>query len=328
MRHAARPVDQVIDEVEQARRPPSADPRRRAPAAVRSASASKNRRQAANDSFRRSTPGSTSSPSPTSGTQMALDPVGLCLLGHDRPDRAAQLCRDLVGANRSRGSPAWALTISASAQKLDALAVRQRAALPPDGSARGRPRRPAAARRRAGSCRCPARPRGSRAGRRAAAWPVERVLRAARSSRWRPTSCVFTSRSRSTPNRARGLDRLPDRNRLGLSLRLDRVAPRGTRSRAAVARYVVSPTRMPFTGAADCSRAAVLTTSPAGHPLALARRAPMRTSASPVFTAIRTSRSLLVSRPSRGSRAPRGPLARGRPRARRARRRSPSPRRR
>ena len=42
-----------------------------------------------------------------------------------------------------------------------------------------------------------------------------------------------------------------------------------------------------MTGAAVCSRAAVFTTSPDDHPLALAGRAPSATSASPVLTAVR-----------------------------------------
>src|SRR5436190_1043296 len=50
-----------------------------------------------------------------------------------------------------------------------------------------------------------------------------------------------------------------------------------------VARYVVSPTRIPFTGAADCSRAAVLTTSPEAIPSPSEGRAPSAISASPVF---------------------------------------------
>ena len=55
-----------------------------------------------------------------------------------------------------------------------------------------------------------------------------------------------------------------------------------------VARKVRSPTRIPFTGAAACSRAAVFTTSPAAIPSPSAGRAPSVTSASPVLTASRT----------------------------------------
>ena len=56
-----------------------------------------------------------------------------------------------------------------------------------------------------------------------------------------------------------------------------------------VARYACSPTRIPFTGAADWSRAAVLTTSPAAIVSPASGRASTVTSASPVLTPIRTS---------------------------------------
>ena len=55
--------------------------------------------------------------------------------------------------------------------------------------------------------------------------------------------------------------------------------------------YVSPPTITPFTGAADCRREAVLTTSPATSDSPRAMRAPSETSASPVFTAIRSWRS-------------------------------------
>ena len=58
-----------------------------------------------------------------------------------------------------------------------------------------------------------------------------------------------------------------------------------------VARYVSSPTRIPFTGAASCRREAVLTTSPATTPSPCARLAASDTRASPVLTAIRTRSS-------------------------------------
>src|SRR6059058_126413 len=58
-----------------------------------------------------------------------------------------------------------------------------------------------------------------------------------------------------------------------------------------VDRYVSSPTRMPFVGAASCIRDAVLTTSPATTPSPFAAVAESVTSASPVLTAIRTLRS-------------------------------------
>jgi hypothetical protein len=51
---------------------------------------------------------------------------------------------------------------------------------------------------------------------------------------------------------------------------------------------VDAPTRIPFTGAADCIRAAELTMSPAAIPSPASKRAPRVISASPVFTAMRT----------------------------------------
>ena len=53
-------------------------------------------------------------------------------------------------------------------------------------------------------------------------------------------------------------------------------------------RYVCSETATPFTGAAPCSRAAVLTTSPVTMPSPCSGRAPSATTASPVLTPIRT----------------------------------------
>ena len=99
------------------------------------------------------------------------------------------------------------------------------------------------------------------------------------------------SRARSTPKRARACtasqtgsgSSLPFASTALVLAVLDRVAR--------VARYVVSPTRIPFTGAADCNRAAVLTTSPAAMPSPASGRASRLTSASPVFTAIRTCSS-------------------------------------
>ncbi len=58
-----------------------------------------------------------------------------------------------------------------------------------------------------------------------------------------------------------------------------------------VLRYVSSPTTMPFTGACTCSRAAVLTTSPATMDSPYSGRAPSAARASPVLTAVRTCRS-------------------------------------
>jgi hypothetical protein len=63
-----------------------------------------------------------------------------------------------------------------------------------------------------------------------------------------------------------------------------RPAPYSIASR--VLRYVSSPTTIPFTGACTCSRAAVLTTSPATIDSPYSGRAPSAAGASPVFTAI------------------------------------------
>ena len=58
-----------------------------------------------------------------------------------------------------------------------------------------------------------------------------------------------------------------------------------------VALYVVSSTRIPFTGASFCSRDAVLTTSPATSPRSAPGLGSSATRTSPVLTAIRTSSS-------------------------------------
>ena len=62
-----------------------------------------------------------------------------------------------------------------------------------------------------------------------------------------------------------------------------------------VARYVASPTRMPSTGAADWSRAQVLTTSPAAIHSPPSGRAWSATAATPLFTPIRMCSSLPMS---------------------------------
>jgi hypothetical protein len=66
--------------------------------------------------------------------------------------------------------------------------------------------------------------------------------------------------------------------------------------RSRVARQVASPTRTPLTGAADCNRAVVFTTSPDAIPSPASGRAPKEINASPVFTAMRSCRSASSSR--------------------------------
>ncbi len=84
-------------------------------------------------------------------------------------------------------------------------------------------------------------------------------------------------------------DRLPGRHRLRLALGGDALGRRGTRSRARSRDASPAPTRTPLTGAADCRRAAVLTTSPATSASPSAAFASSETSASPVLTAARIS---------------------------------------
>jgi hypothetical protein len=124
------------------------------------------------------------------------------------------------------------------------------------------------------------------------------------------------------------LDRFPDRQRLGLALDQHGLSL-AVDDRPLGSAVVVSPTRIPSTGAAAWRRAAVLTTSPEAMPSPSLGRAANATSASPVVTAMRTWSSSLGS-PSFSS--PIASLiaraARGRPRARPERRTEPRPRRR
>ena len=82
-----------------------------------------------------------------------------------------------------------------------------------------------------------------------------------------------------------------------------------------VAWYVSWPTRIPFTGAADCRRAAVLTTSPDTMPSPCAGFADTETRASPVLTAMRTSRSIpsRIASAARTARSGSSPWAMGAP---------------
>ena len=109
-------------------------------------------------------------------------------------------------------------------------------------------------------------------------------------SRSRPTRGVLDSGVRSTPKRALACATSQTGSGASFPFASTSVCARYSIV-SAVARYVVSPTRIPFTGAADCRRAAVLTTSPAAIPSPASGRAARLTSASPVFTAIRTCSS-------------------------------------
>ena len=118
---------------------------------------------------------------------------------------------------------------------------------------------------------------------------VEGVLEDARArARVRPAPSAPRARCRRRSRRARR-DRLPDGDRLGLALRLDRARRPRSRWRDRVARYVVSSVMTPLTGAALCSRAAVFTTSPDAMPSPASGRASSDTSASPVVIPTRSS---------------------------------------
>jgi len=115
------------------------------------------------------------------------------------------------------------------------------------------------------------------------------VVRSSSSSCRRPTSGASARRTTSTPSRDRA--RSASQAWMGSLFPLAATAPASPYSMTcALARYVCSPARMPFTGAPACSRAAVLTTSPATIASPSDGRAPRLTSASPVLTAMRTWR--------------------------------------
>ena len=118
------------------------------------------------------------------------------------------------------------------------------------------------------------------------------------SSRSRPTSSVRASCATSTPKRERAA--CACQTAIGSVFPFASTATAGACSIAPrVARYVVSSTRIPFTGAAAWRRAAVLTTSPEAIPSPASGRASSRISASPVVTAIRTCASSLPRAHSR-----------------------------
>jgi hypothetical protein len=113
-----------------------------------------------------------------------------------------------------------------------------------------------------------------------------------RPSSWsRPTSGVSGAGATSTPR----LDRGPSARQTatGSALPLASTGPASSKRIARpAARRVVASTRIPSTGAAAWSRAAVLTTSPEAIPSPSTGRASRATSASPVVTPMRTCRSM------------------------------------
>ena len=134
-----------------ARRRPSADPRRRARRAPRSAIASRNRRQAANAS-RAGRPGCRRRSSPTSGAQLC-DRSSAPRRRRDEPSTRRASFRSASSAASRLEDARLRLDDLAERPEGHALAVRETAALPPRDQLRVGVDRPGRARRPAGSCR-------------------------------------------------------------------------------------------------------------------------------------------------------------------------------
>ena len=312
-RDVAAPVEQVLDEVERARVGPVEvleHAARRCPCA---ASRSKNVRQAANSSA--APPAGASSDAEEREQRAARSSAAPRSSGTCSRRASRDLARGSSPRRRSRAGRPGARTISPSAQKRDALAVRRRAALvPPDRSRRGR-RRTSGTPRRGGSCRCRPGPviETSRARRsRAVAW--NRSL-SSRSSSSRPTNGA-SSALVAAPAAALGDDaqRAPRRDRRGLALEQPARRPPRTRSRRVAARCVASPTSTVPGGRDRLEPRGGVDEVARDHALV---RAPRVTAASPVSTPARAWMPG-PERPARRRRAParRGPRARRRPRAR------------
>ena len=252
--------------------------------------------------------------------QVTLDPLGLPRVGDEVAHCAVRASPPPSPRRRVSRIPAWALTISPSAQNVT-----------PSPYGRQRPRRQVTSPGSSSSARwssqtsrllpIPGTPTASpaeRCGRgergracpgSGSAPPCGRRAERAAGSRAPPSG----RRSPATPRRRR-----PGR----LSRAPGAAGARRTRSRPCVARYVDSPTSTESTSAASSIRNVVVTTSPVAIPSPAPEDAPSWTTASPVFTA-----DANAAEPSRGSRAPPGPHAPDRPRERPAHRRRPSPRR-
>ena len=262
-RVAARPLEEVVDEVEQPAVGPVEvleDEHGRCPVGeIRS----KNVRQAANSSSR---PPGGASPTPSSDSERRLDPAPLGLVGHVLGERRGDplaWSSLVVGLGEPR-APADHL---AERPERDALAVR-RASGP--GASRPSSTRPSMYLRNSQASRLlpmPAWPvtETSRARRsRAVAW---RQSLSRRSSSSRPTNGASSPRDRPGPPRSattRSARHAGDRRGLALE---ELLAGRleGDRARAA-ARFVASPTSTVPGGATDWRRLAVLTRSPATIP--------------------------------------------------------------
>ena len=189
-----------------------------------------------------------------------------------------------------------ALTTSPSAQKRHTVAVRQTPALPPrDGrvavddplTARDEPRLADPGHTHQGHELCAPLAAGPLEER---AEDVELVIASHERRRASPAgaSTPYRDGRRPPPKPATGSALPLPRTGVGFAIRRSPGASRG---------YVVWPTRTPLTGAAVCMRAAVFTTSPATIASPRAGLASSVTSASPVLTAMRTWRRRLVRAP-------------------------------
>ena len=231
--------------------------------------------------------GSSSPVEPDERPQVASRPSRASVVGDESRDRLAELRLGRLGGVGLEDA-GLRLDHLAERPEGDALAVGQRAALPPvDDQLRVARRPPATSsqtsrllpmpghaderdelRRRARAAR-------ARARRASSVELLARGRRAARAPRWRRRR---RARARaSTASQTGTGSALPFASTGSALAVLDRVlASRGTSSRRRGCRS---------TGAADCRRAAVLTTSPATIPSPASGRAPSATSASPVLTA-------------------------------------------
>ena len=224
--------------------------------------------------------------------------------------------------------PGLGLHHLAERPEADAVAVRQRAALPPARQVRRRVDDARRARRRAGTCRSPARRPASRAAARAPRAPARARRRAAR-ARARGRRAAASVALLEIDAEAASAPRPPPRPGPARALPF---AATGSRSRysiaSRVARYVVSPTRIAVHRRRGLQPRGSVDDVARRHPLALGRA---RAEQDERLAGVDRDPHLQVAlarAPSRGSRARRGRRARDRPRARPARRRAPSPRRR
>ena len=231
-----------------------------------SASSSKKRRQASKLSWR----GRRSAPRPSEAderTQLRLDPVGV-----RRSERRARPRRAASAPARAPSSvsriPAWALTISPSAQKRHAFAVRKRATLAPVDRARGLFElvwNSSATRR---LLPIPGTPTSVNELRRTLAPHALERGREERRARARGRQAASVAPRTSTPSRALASSGFQTDDRLALPLRLDRDRSRRYSIACSVARYVVSSDEDPVAGSGGLQASRSVDDVARGHALA------------------------------------------------------------